>query len=168
MSQCLGHTWYMPNDMQFHMISPLAIIPLCLAPIIGLNVIFLLVTISVISTAVIAAVNNFSANQLDALVAGQQTDSLGPVSELIDIYIKPYCRVGVYAMGILVGYILFRTKRKLHLNAVRCFFVFVFLFFSNSAYFKYLILFCTWALRLQMFWNRTERQKIEGRICTFF
>lgn len=99
--------------------SPLVIIPLFVAPVVGISVIFLLITISVLSTAIISAANDFSANVMDQMVVTQQMGSLGPVNEMNDIYNKPYCRVGAYAIGMLVGYILFRTNRKIRLNYVR-------------------------------------------------
>lgn len=35
-----------------------------------------------------------------------------------DIYVKPYCRVGAYSIGLLVGYLIVRCNRKLGLPIV--------------------------------------------------
>lgn len=34
-------------------------------------------------------------------------------------YVKPWCRMGPYIIGILFGYLLYKTKSKLRINKVR-------------------------------------------------
>ena len=37
-----------------------------------------------------------------------------------EIYYKPYCRIGPYLIGAILGYILFKTKCKVKMNKVPC------------------------------------------------
>ena len=42
----------------------------------------------------------------------------GHGEDMVAIYIKPWCRIGPYAVGFLAGYILYRTKCKLNIPKV--------------------------------------------------
>ncbi|XP_069125479.1 nose resistant to fluoxetine protein 6-like [Argopecten irradians] len=64
---CFGWSWYLANDMQFYVVSPLLLVPLFLA----------------------TYDNYFN-----------------------DYYIVPWCRMGSYIVGIVTGYIIYRTKGK--------------------------------------------------------
>ncbi|XP_076346880.1 nose resistant to fluoxetine protein 6-like isoform X2 [Tachypleus tridentatus] len=64
--QCLGPTWYLANDMQMYLVSPIFLVS-----------IFYLIE---------AYFNT--------------------------IYQKPWCRIGAYLVGILLGYILYRLEKK--------------------------------------------------------
>ncbi|KAJ8304385.1 hypothetical protein KUTeg_017968 [Tegillarca granosa] len=66
---CFGWSWYLANDMQFYVISPLLFIPL---------------------------------SDQNAYMA--------------TYYFKPWCRMGPYIVGILAGYLLYKTKCKLRIN----------------------------------------------------
>jgi len=37
----------------------------------------------------------------------------------IDYYVKPYCRIGPYVVGVLVGYVLYKTDCRKRLSKVR-------------------------------------------------
>lgn len=39
-------------------------------------------------------------------------------SYFIDYYIKPYCRMGPYLMGMITGYFLYKTECKVKMNKV--------------------------------------------------
>ncbi|XP_074654644.1 nose resistant to fluoxetine protein 6-like isoform X2 [Tubulanus polymorphus] len=101
---CMGWAWYLANDMQFYWISPIVLIPFFWHWIAGTVMLFILCMINFISTGVIATQDAAGATLLDG---GNSFD---------DIYIKPWCRVATYAIGMFVGYILYRTKRKVKLH----------------------------------------------------
>ncbi|XP_046544572.1 nose resistant to fluoxetine protein 6-like [Haliotis rubra] len=103
---CLGQSWFLANDMQFYWIAPLALIPLaCGWPFIGILVIFLLLATHIISYAYLEYFVNGS-----GLVNSAQFET--------EIYFMPYCRVGVFAIGMALGYLLFKTKCKLNITKV--------------------------------------------------
>ncbi|XP_052091571.1 nose resistant to fluoxetine protein 6-like isoform X2 [Mytilus californianus] len=106
-SQCMAWTWYLANDMQFFVISPLIIIPLFFSKAIGGIVMFVFLLGSWITTGVISKTYNMK----PTLVAG------GDFFPYFDYYyIKPYCRIGPYLMGMFTGYVLYRTNCKCRIN----------------------------------------------------
>lgn len=87
---CMGWTWYMANDMQMFIISPLFILALYHLPVFG-------ITISILS------------------VLGTIGFRVWRVQDRVNVtfdnlYNKPYSRFGSYAVGLILGYILYRTK----------------------------------------------------------
>jgi len=44
------------------------------------------------------------------------TPQYGPY--IADLYGKPWCRIGAYLVGVLTGYILYKTKDQLRMNKV--------------------------------------------------
>ncbi|UYV78304.1 OACYL [Cordylochernes scorpioides] len=57
-SQCMGWSWYLANDMQFYIISPLFLIPLLKWPKIGLAILGALLLGSWVTIAIIADIFN--------------------------------------------------------------------------------------------------------------
>ncbi|XP_059145283.1 nose resistant to fluoxetine protein 6-like, partial [Physella acuta] len=106
---CINWSWYLPNDMQFYVVAPLALIPMALGQrVIGLLVTFLLVACHFTTNAILQ-------NKLHTSIY-RNVDKLVP-----NIYIKPWTRVGPYAIGIILGFILFQTKCKARLKKVYVF-----------------------------------------------
>ncbi|GFO24199.1 nose resistant to fluoxetine protein 6-like [Plakobranchus ocellatus] len=98
--QCMGWSWYLPNDMQFYAVAPVVLIPLALGyQYLGLLVAFLQVALHLIMYTVM--VEKYDANIIR-----------GSLDYFIHIYIKPYTRCGPYAIGLALGYFLFKTKSK--------------------------------------------------------
>ena len=98
--QCMFWTWSLANDMQFYVIAPLILVPLYYSLKRGLTITGLLLSLSFIITGAIAGVNDYS--PVSALKpfepdGKEQTD---------DIYVKPYCRIAPYLVGLILGYIL--------------------------------------------------------------
>ncbi|XP_064616085.1 O-acyltransferase like protein-like [Liolophura sinensis] len=102
---CIGWSWYLANDMQFYVISPLILIPLFYSKILGMIILGLFFLATFITTGVLSYVNNFQPG----------VDSRPDFME--KIYIKPWCRIGPYLVGIFVGYVLYRTRCKVKLHA---------------------------------------------------
>lgn len=104
---CLAISWYLANDMQFHWIAPLVIIPLALKNrfwnIVGVVLSILMLLTSMITTAVIIY------NK-----PGSEIGSLGPenIFYFQKVYITPWCRITPFIVGILLGYIIFLNKTK--------------------------------------------------------
>ncbi|XP_064611188.1 O-acyltransferase like protein-like [Liolophura sinensis] len=104
---CMGWTWYLANDMQFYIISPVFILALYFFPVVGVILTSLLVAASITSTAIIE--NRGAGNMLNI-----KTVAPGKPNYYNDIYVKPWCRVGAYAIGLLLAFIMYkRGQRKL-------------------------------------------------------
>ncbi|KAL3870229.1 hypothetical protein ACJMK2_038306 [Sinanodonta woodiana] len=106
---CMAWSWYLANDMQFFIISPILLIALYRSPIIGGIVSSIFLTATFITSGVIASVNDVDANILN------QKGTIG----FMQLYIKPYCRIGPYIIGILTGYILYKTDCKVRVGRTR-------------------------------------------------
>ncbi|XP_041347289.1 uncharacterized protein LOC121367246 [Gigantopelta aegis] len=98
---CMSWTYYLVNDFQFYLISPIILIPLAKYPPIGYILLLLLVAIQIVSTSVL----NDDINGNILRMGG---------GYFANVYAKPYCRVGVFAIGIALGYALFKAGRRVY------------------------------------------------------
>ncbi|CAF1073401.1 unnamed protein product [Adineta steineri] len=109
---CLNIAWYLHNDMQFHWIAPLTLIPFALGRrtlSFIIAIVFVLVGIGSILTILLYYPNMI----LNTLTT--ETNNDGP-SFYNNVYIKPWCRISAYAIGLLTGYIVIITGREYHIN----------------------------------------------------
>ena len=95
MKMCLGQTWYMANDMQFFIISPIFIYSLWRSKIVGM----ILGGAAVVASIVTPTVISYATEQ-----------KYGGNFE--DFYIKPWNRFQPYIVGLLLGYVIHRLKGK--------------------------------------------------------
>ncbi|CAF1625753.1 unnamed protein product [Rotaria magnacalcarata] len=109
---CLGISWYLHNDMQFHWIAPLALIPFVIGrkPI-GYVVAILFVLVSMGS--ILGIFLYYPSMSLNLLTDATNID--GP-SFFSKVYITPWCRISAYAIGLLTGFIVINVGRSYHSN----------------------------------------------------
>ncbi|GFR60174.1 nose resistant to fluoxetine protein 6-like [Elysia marginata] len=101
---CIGVTWYLANDMQFYFLAPLVVIPwIYRKQIFGFVMASLLIIMHLVANAWLVYEYNF-----DVFRQGE-----GYMQKL---YVKPWARVGPFAIGLITGYILWKTKCKMHIN----------------------------------------------------
>ncbi|XP_060562019.1 O-acyltransferase like protein-like [Ruditapes philippinarum] len=105
--QCMGWSWYLANDMQFYVLSPLMLVPLFYSPVAGSIACLGFLLISFISAGVISSQNEFSSNIMF------NKDTLAGMDKL---YFKPWNRIGPYVIGFALGYILYRTECKVKMS----------------------------------------------------
>ncbi|RUS73918.1 hypothetical protein EGW08_018323 [Elysia chlorotica] len=98
---CFGHSWYLANDMQFFVLSPLMIIPFYFNGFLGVFSCGIFFLAHVITTASLSVHNKWGAT----LYTGGDA-----LSYFTHYYEAPWCRIGPYIVGILTGYLL-ATKR---------------------------------------------------------
>ncbi|XP_022236348.1 O-acyltransferase like protein-like [Limulus polyphemus] len=104
--------------MQFYVISPLFLLPLLKWRRIGLGLIFLTILGSFTAIGVLNTKHEFYAVDRGAVGGGvlmsAESDENGKEKETIFdvIYSKPWCRIGPYLIGIIVGYALYITGQK--------------------------------------------------------
>ncbi|XP_059171001.1 nose resistant to fluoxetine protein 6-like [Physella acuta] len=98
---CLPHTYYLANDFQFFLLSPLVLIPLLIYPKIGLSLIGFFVTVQIVVVSVL--------NQgINGNVLKLRMNNYWSL-----IYVKPYSRIGIYCIGLGLGYFLFVCDRQM-------------------------------------------------------
>ncbi|KAK6182375.1 hypothetical protein SNE40_010080 [Patella caerulea] len=107
-AMCMRWSWYLANDMQFYIIGPLALIPLALGHrVVGFVVLAVLLAIQYITTG-------YTAWDIHFKGIFQRTGSgMSFNADYFNIvYVKPYTRVGVYAIGLALGYLIHKKKGK--------------------------------------------------------
>ncbi|XP_029182927.2 nose resistant to fluoxetine protein 6-like [Acropora millepora] len=108
--ECLGWSWYLANDMQFYVISPLLLFLVFRfrwkGVLVGVGGLLL---ISLAVTAIIIGVYNPDVLEAEGLELGFKEDpNRGSYSDLV--YIKPYCRISPYLVGLALGYLIHIEK----------------------------------------------------------
>jgi len=104
---CFGHAWYLANDMQFFVVSPLMIVPFFFSPVAGIvscSVFFLSTTIY---TGIMSVQNEWPSTFVGAAPAGMN-------SWFFDYYVVPWGRVGPYIVGVMTGALL--ATKSVRLN----------------------------------------------------
>eukprot|EP00057_Strongylocentrotus_purpuratus_P001394 XP_001198703.2 PREDICTED: nose resistant to fluoxetine protein 6 [Strongylocentrotus purpuratus] len=96
---CIYWVWYLANDMQFYIISPIFLVSLFRKPVVGMIIIAGLCIASFATTIGLMVVNDFKV----ALMGFGMSDHNG--KDIIStVYDKPYCRITPYLVGIVLGY----------------------------------------------------------------
>ncbi|OWF35674.1 O-acyltransferase like protein-like [Mizuhopecten yessoensis] len=104
---CFGVAWYLANDMQFYILSPLMLVPLYFFKKIGVLVCAVFLLGVTVTTVIISATNNLPITFIST------TDT---TDYMMLYYIKPYCRMGPYIVGMLAGYVLYEKGLKIKIN----------------------------------------------------
>ena len=120
--ECIGWTWYLSNDMQFYIFSPLIIIPMYFLFPIGLVLSAGVLAVSIAVSGTLAGVYHHQANTFAQVAYNFIPNNTNATTYNNLQYIKPWHRVAPYIVGLVLGYILYRlrlpTKRFL------CYFIF--------------------------------------------
>lgn len=91
--QCLGHFWYLANDMQFFLLTPLVVCPYVMRAALGWALLLAVLMASTIANVVIAVQHDYAASPL-----------LDP-GYFSHIYVQPWTRVQPYAVGIGLAFV---------------------------------------------------------------
>ncbi|XP_033764329.1 nose resistant to fluoxetine protein 6-like [Pecten maximus] len=108
---CMGWSWYLSNDMQFFVISPLLLVPLYRKKFVGLIVCVVALFVSLLTTGILSTHNEWATSPLIPGMSQAQSDSYNN-----DYYVKPWCRISPYIVGILTGFALHECECKFKLN----------------------------------------------------
>ncbi len=107
---CIGWTWYLANDMQFYVISPLILIPMYFLFPVALGIVLILLVCSFAVTFALAGVYDFQANTFAPFAYNYTVDLTSP--QYFDlVYQKPWSRIQPYLVGLLLGYVLYKKLR---------------------------------------------------------
>lgn len=107
--QCVGWGWYLANDMQFFLISPVMLIPLFFLWPLGVAVTIVILVVCIFITGVLAGVYNLGVSSFVALAHPVANATYGDFNDIY--YGKPYCRIMPYLVGILLGYALYKEVK---------------------------------------------------------
>jgi len=104
---CMGETWYLANDMQFFLISPLFIYTLWRWRMFG----FILIAVTTLASLGGTVAEYIVYDLPPEIMASRQLEANNP-HFFGDYYIKPWTRIPPYLVGIVLGHILSRTKKS--------------------------------------------------------
>ncbi|KAL8596761.1 hypothetical protein ACOMHN_053857 [Nucella lapillus] len=110
---CLGQAWYLANDMQFYLLSPFIFVPFFYSPVYGMVAALVFLLATTIPPAAITMTENI---QSSLIPTGNTTVTNNNMFD--DYYIKPYNRMGPYIIGMVTGYVLYRTDCKVKINKI--------------------------------------------------
>ncbi|ELU04227.1 hypothetical protein CAPTEDRAFT_188427 [Capitella teleta] len=110
-SQCMFWTWYLANEMQFFILSPIFIYLLRTKLPAGISITILSIIASCAVSSAITYLNNYPAS--DAV--GLANVTMFETNFFNDVYITPWCRIGPYLVGILCGFCLYKTSASFDL-----------------------------------------------------
>lgn len=100
---CFGISWYLANDMQFYFFSPLLLIPLALGyEIVGFIIAGSLIVFSMVITSILLYADKGS--ELGVFATNTKF--------MQDVYFTPWCRMGPFLVGAIVGYMIYKYKKK--------------------------------------------------------
>ncbi|CAG7820050.1 unnamed protein product, partial [Allacma fusca] len=103
--RCYNLAWYLANEMQFFILSPLVIYPLWRWKRVGYGIIAVLGVAAVTSPTVITAYYHMPPTDIKTI-----DPTLLSTTLWADTYSKPWARFGAYLVGIVVGYLLYLGK----------------------------------------------------------
>ncbi|XP_045202094.2 nose resistant to fluoxetine protein 6-like [Mercenaria mercenaria] len=106
-NQCLAWGWYLANDMQFYVISPIMLVPLYYSSVAGGAVCLILILVNCIGSGLISSHYGFASNVLF------EQDSVGIMTKM---HFTPWTRIGPYVVGIFTGYLLYKTECKVKMS----------------------------------------------------
>ncbi|PVD22481.1 hypothetical protein C0Q70_18295 [Pomacea canaliculata] len=110
---CLAQSWYLANDIQFYILSPLIFLPLFYFPLLGIGSATVFMLVSAITPAMLTMRDSLP----PGIVAKVEVNST-IMTDYMDFYIKPYNRMGPYVVGMLAGYFLYRSDCRLKIKKV--------------------------------------------------
>ena len=123
--QCIPQTWYLANDMQFYILSPLLILPLYKNRTLGFTVCGVVYGVLTFLMGYLVihyelppshTFPTWAENYWDKKVPKSYISLFSPPKESFDMttyfYDVPWTRFQPYLIGILFGYLLFVTKKK--------------------------------------------------------
>jgi len=109
---CMPVTWFLAVFVQFQWISPLFLFVVSWKWLLGMLVAFLFILTDILSTSIIVSKKNYEHGLLSDFYSN---NSFGPnltSGYLNDVYIKPYCRLSPYAVGLAMGYIFYEVYQR--------------------------------------------------------
>ncbi|XP_046558443.1 nose resistant to fluoxetine protein 6-like [Haliotis rubra] len=101
---CMGWSWYLSNDMQFYILSPLVFMPFFHSWTAG--------TASAMTFLLTTFITSGITSKHYGLPASMLTNPGKTLVYMDKYYFKPYTRIGPYIVGLWVGYLLYKTDCK--------------------------------------------------------
>ena len=105
--QCFSLSWFVANDMQFFIISPIFLLLLYHFWETAISTIAGIMLISIAVIGILAGIKNPNANLLQGILSDPALSDFA-FSSIIE---KPYYRINAYLIGIVLGFVLYKKWR---------------------------------------------------------
>ena len=107
--ECIPWTWYL-NDMQFYIFAPLILIPLYFLFPLGLVISAIVLLVSFVISGTLAGTYDHQANEYASIAYNYTSNNTSPYTPTYTnlLYVKPWHRVALYIVGLILGYVLYR------------------------------------------------------------
>ncbi|KAG8198743.1 hypothetical protein JTE90_023508 [Oedothorax gibbosus] len=110
--QCMAWSWYLANDMQFFVVSPIILITLKRWPKIGFSVWAAFLSATILSNIIVTYKFNLMSGITNIASIDNMQDFLVRFMDFFNyLYVRPYTRMGPYLIGILLAYILHKRVK---------------------------------------------------------
>ncbi|CAF1048354.1 unnamed protein product [Adineta steineri] len=109
---CMPVTWFLAVNMQFHWIAPLFFLIVSWKWLVGMLVCISFVIVDIVTTSVIVSKNNYEYGLLSDFYSDGLNWSITTNGYLNNVYVKPWCRIAPYAIGLAIGYILYEVYQR--------------------------------------------------------
>ncbi|CAF2438000.1 unnamed protein product [Rotaria sp. Silwood2] len=109
---CMPVTWFLAVNMQFHWITPLFLLIVSWKWLLGILVSIIFIIVDIVATSVIVSKNNYEYGLLSDLYSNRSNFSNITNGYLNDVYVKPWCRIAPYAVGLSIGYIFYEVYQR--------------------------------------------------------
>ncbi|CAF3539956.1 unnamed protein product [Adineta steineri] len=106
---CMPVTWFLAANMQLHWIAPLFLLATSWKWICGILVAIVFIIVDIISTSVIMSTRGYDHGMFSDLYSNRTNTSHNYMN---DVYIKPWCRITPYAIGLILGHILYEMHQR--------------------------------------------------------
>ncbi|XP_021367674.1 nose resistant to fluoxetine protein 6-like isoform X2 [Mizuhopecten yessoensis] len=111
-NSCMVWTWYLANDMQFYLISPLLLVPLYFSRRHG----GLVCGVFLLGTTITSYVVSYQLDLSAVMFNANSTSTTNEDNYFPYYFVRPYCRMGPYIVGIVAGYILYVNEGNYKLS----------------------------------------------------
>jgi len=113
---CVEVSWYLSLEMQYYIIAPLILYPLYKKPIIGYVIVAMCFVITILTPSLLIYYKDLQGYPgiVDAIFPKLPTAQ----NYNTYIYIRPWCRMGPYLVGIVLAYYMHRTKMRCKMSPI--------------------------------------------------
>ncbi|GAB6020573.1 hypothetical protein CHUAL_003252 [Chamberlinius hualienensis] len=111
---CIDVSWYISIDMQFYLIMPIVLFSLYKIPLLGYVIISLLFIITTVTPALYIHYHNIPGYPGREIIFNG--NSPAAIDYQSNVYIKSYCRMGPYLVGICLAYFLYKRDLRVKLS----------------------------------------------------
>lgn len=112
--ECMGWSWYLANDMQFYILSPIFLYAIYKFRVLGyLSSVGFVFAAHFLATGLLMGIYDMNSSQLEIFAPQRhKAPSENRYNFRDTIYIKPWGRIGPYLVGISLGYLLHVQKER--------------------------------------------------------